>query len=344
VAARTLSERQLNRAMLARQGLLERSARPLPAMLARMGGLQAQYAPSMYVGLWSRLAGLERAAVTRGLERRRLVQGTLLRATIHLVPREAYWPWALAVRDARRALWLRAHRGAPTAAAMEDAAGALRRALADGPLWRKEIEAVIGRPATPGINLWLDLVRVPPSGTWEHRAANRWGLAEDWIGPPEPGLTVAAARERLVREYLAAFGPASRHDVASWTGLPLREVDDVLAGITLREFVTEDGTPLADLPRLPLPDPDTPAPVRFLPTFDAALLAHARRTGIVPEATRPRIFHTKRPQSIGTVLVDGAVRATWWPEDGGIATEALEPAGEDPGVAAEAAALAAFAG
>ncbi len=339
---RTLSRRELNRALLARQGLLERSRRSLPATLMRMGGLQAQYAPSMYVGLWTRLEDFERGTLTRALERRSLVQATLLRATIHLVGREAYWPWALAVRDTRRARWLAAYRGAPAASAMEDAAAALRRALADGPLWRKEIEALIGKEPTRGINLWLDLVRVPPSGTWEHRVANRWGLAEDWIGPPEPGLTVAAAREALVREYLTAFGPAAPADVASWTGIAPRELAPVLGSIRTRDFVTEDGTPLLDLPRLPLPDPDVPAPVRFLPTYDAVLLAHCRRTGILPENHRPRVFDTKMPASIGTVLVDGEVRATWKPDGNAIAVAPLDPAGEVPAVMREAAALAAF--
>ena len=344
MAPRTLSPRELNRALLLRQGLLERSHRSLPAMLSRMGGLQSQYAPSMYIGLWARLDGLRRDAPTRALERRALVQGTLLRGTIHLVAREDYWPWALAVRDARRARWLAAHRGAPAASVMEDAARILAARLRDGPLWRKDVEALIGKVPTAGINLWLDLVRVPPSGTWEHRPAHLWGLAEESIGPPEPGLTVAASRERLVRAYLAAFGPASRHDAASWTGIPVGELGPVLERIPTREFAAQDGTSLLDLPRRPLPDPATPAPVRFLPTYDAVLLTHCRRAGVLPEAHRPHVFSTKMPASVGTVLVDGEVRATWKPDGDGIAVTPLDEAGAGPEVEREAAALAAFSG
>src|SRR3712207_2847698 len=92
-----LSTRTINRALLARQGLLERRELPLPDALDAMGGLQAQYAPSMYVGLWSRVAAFERDSLTRALERREVVQATLLRSTIHLVSRADFWPLAVAI-------------------------------------------------------------------------------------------------------------------------------------------------------------------------------------------------------------------------------------------------------
>src|SRR5919109_4994554 len=100
---RTLTARELNRALLARQGLLERRALEIPDALDAMGALQAQYAPSMYVGLWTRLAGFERGSLTRALEARDVIQGTLMRTTIHLVSRADYWPLAIAIRHARRA-------------------------------------------------------------------------------------------------------------------------------------------------------------------------------------------------------------------------------------------------
>ena len=120
----------------------------------------------------------------------------------------------------------------------------------------------------------------------------------------------------LVTRYLRGFGPATRHDVASFTGLPLPDVDRALGGLALRRFRSESGDELLDLPRAPLPDPDTPAPARFLPTWDATLLAHARRTGILPEEHRPKIFNVKAPQSSPTFLVDGRVAGTWKAEEG----------------------------
>jgi Winged helix DNA-binding domain len=317
---RVLSQRALNRALLARQLLLERSPAPLPRALERVGGIQAQYAPSMYFGLWSRVRALDPAAITRGLERRSLVLATLMRSTIHLVSRADYWPLALAVGDVRRRSWARSVKG--DEAAMRRAAARLREALRDGPLRRAEIEALIGKEAARWAGFFLDLVRVPPSGTWERRRADLYAAAEDWLGPAE--TTVEAGRERLATRYLRAFGPASRADVTNFTGFTPAEVDAALAGVELRRFQSEDGTELLDVPRAPLPDADTPAPPRLIPTWDAILLVHARRTGVLPEEHRPRIFSTKTPHSFPTFLVDGAVAGTWREQDGQVR---LEPFG-----------------
>jgi hypothetical protein len=280
-----LDERALNRAVLARQHLLARAALPLPETLEAIAGIQAQYAPSMYVGLWSRVADLERAALTTALEERRVVQGTLMRVTIHLVSPADYWPFALATREARRILWLRARKDAPSEAQMAAGARELRKALAGGnALRRTEIDAMLGKVRAHGVGLWLDMVRVPPSGTWERRRADTYGLAEEWVGA-EPDADGAAAQ--LVRRYLAGFGPATRKDVASFTGIKLTQLKPVLEALELDTHESESGEPLLDVPGAPLPDPDTPAPVRFLPTWDATLLVHCRRAGIVREEHRP---------------------------------------------------------
>jgi Winged helix DNA-binding domain len=129
------------------------------------------------------------------------------------------------------------------------------------------------------------------------------------------------ATELLVRRYLGGFGPARPNDIADWAGLKLTELKPVLERLQLRRFRDEAGRELVDLPRAPLPAAETPAPVRFLPIWDATLLTHARRTGILPEPYRPRVFDIKLPQSIGTFLVDGAVAGTWRPERGRIVTK-----------------------
>nr|WP_269204508.1 winged helix DNA-binding domain-containing protein [Motilibacter deserti] len=291
--------------------------------MERVGGIQAQYAPSMYVGLWSRMRGFARADLTRALEAREVVQGTLLRATIHLVSAADYWPMALAVRDERRRWQLRAVRETPEeeyAAAAERASAA----LVAGPLKRAQLEEATRPVKATGAGLWLDMVRVPPSGTWERRRADTFATAESWLGPP-PADAAARGVELLVRRYLTGFGPAPRAAVADWAGLPVRALDEVLERLRLRRFVAEDGVELVDLPGLPLPDPDVPAPVRFLPTWDAVLLAHARRTQVLPEAYRPLVFSTRTPQSVGTFLVDGAVAGTWKPVGGRIELHELEP-------------------
>jgi winged helix DNA-binding protein len=312
---RVLTERELNRALLARQLLLERAKLPIPRAVERIGGLQTQYAPSAYIGLWSRLEGFERHALTRALERRAVVQATLMRNTIHVVSPRDYWPLILAIRRERQA-WSRRVQKTETRA-LERAATRLRNFLAEGPRRRTELQQLGGEIWRPGIAIWADLVRVPPSGTWERRRADLFGLADDWL-EPEPQLAEEEAIEHLVRRYLGAFGPATRTDIADWAGMRVGALAPTLARLRLRRFRDESGNELLDLPRGPLPDPETPAPPRFLPTWDATLLVHARRAGILPEQYRSRIFHIKNPQSEATFLVDGAVAGTWRYEQGRI--------------------------
>jgi Winged helix DNA-binding domain len=310
-AERVLSRRELNRAVLARQLLLERARSSIPRTLERMGGLQAQYAPSMYIGLWSRIEGFERDSLTRALERRSVVQATLMRSTIHLVSRADYWPFELGVKRARAEWARRVATYSMPAAKLSAAARNLRARLDGGTMRRAEIEELLGKDVARGVGMELDMVRVPPSGTWERRRADLYAAAEDWLGPPPGDLTEAGGIELLVRRYLGAFGPATPAVVADWAGLPVAAVQQHLDRVATRRFRADDGTELLDLPRAPLPHGDTPAPVRFLPTWDATLLVHARRAGILPEEYRPRIFDMKMPQSIGTFIVDGAVAGTW---------------------------------
>ena len=309
-AERVLTERELNRALLMRQMLLERAKTPLPRALERVGGIQAQYAPSMYVGLWSRLAGFERDRLTRALERRSVVQGTLMRATIHLVSKRDYWPCAVGIARRQREWWVRVHSGLSERSIIR-AAEKLRPVLAERPLHQTEIDELLqgGAATRNGVGIFLNLVRVPPSGTWERRRADLYGLAEDWVGPRRIGEE--AGIDRLVRMYLQGFGPARKTEIADWAGLNIADVTASLARTELRRFRDEQGKELVDLPRAPLPDAETPAPVRFLPVWDATLLVHARRTQILPERYRSRVFNVKTPNSVNTFLVDGQVAGTW---------------------------------
>ena len=193
--------------------------------------------------------------------------------------------------------------------------------MTDGPRRHDQIVGVVGRN-WGAVGPWLELVRVPPSGTWEKRRAHLFQTAERWVGPEDGGPSEAV--EHLVRRYLGAFGPASRADIAQWAGLRLGDLVPALERLSLRRFRDELGGELLDVPRAPLPDPETPAPVRFLPTWDAELLAHARRAGILPEQYRPRIFSTKTPNPFPTVLVDGAVAGTWRYADRHVEWDAFE--------------------
>jgi len=310
-----LTQRALNRALLARQLLLDRSTLSIAEAVEQVGGLQTQYAPSGYVGLWTRLQGFRRSALTRALEDRNVIQATLMRVTIHIVSRREFWRYAAGVHQARRQWALRTPGAAAGEGPMIEAATRLREALADGPRTVKEL-GDLGAGFVGNLGLWVDLVRVPPSGTWERRRADRLALADDWVGPCD--ATEADGREHLVRAYLRAFGPAAWRDIGSWAGLSVGEARQAAQGLMLVHYRDEDGRDLVDLPDATLPDPGIAAPVRFLPHWDAALLVHARRAGIVPEPFRPRIFSSRNPFSVGTYLVDGVVAGAWSVRNGRI--------------------------
>jgi hypothetical protein len=309
-----LTARRLNRALLARQMLLDRSPLDLVTVVERMGGIQMQYAPAGYIGLWSRMRDFERPMLTRALEERNVIQATMMRATIHTVSAADYWPSMAGIGRINREWYGRAWGREMIGTDMGSVARAVREELADGPLRMKPLTERLERRGFPPraamwAGLWVELVRVPPSGTWEQRRADLYGLADRWLTRVE--VTEDAGLEHLVRRYLGAFGPAPLRDVATWMGVKLGQMRHIAERMGLRPFRDAAGRPLVDVPDGSLPDPETPAPVRFIAVWDAMLLVHARRTEVLPEALRPFIFNTKTPHSLNTILVDGQVAATW---------------------------------
>ncbi len=286
------------------------------------------------------MRGFQRRSLTNALEDRSVIQATLMRTTIHMVPADEFWRYAAGVRHSRRTWALRAWRDLDEAT-MVARANELRSALRDGPHTVKEL-GDLGAGFIGNLGLWVDLVRVPPSGTWERRRADRLALAEAWLGPDDATETEGLAH--LVRAYLGAFGPAPWKDIASWAGVSVTDLKRGAAELSLVRHRDEAGRELLDVPDAPLPDPDTPAPVRFLPHWDAALLVHARRTGLLPEEHRPRVFTTRNPFSVGTVLVDGRVVAAWSIRDGRVEIDSYEPvsAADADAIEVERAALEAF--
>jgi hypothetical protein len=334
MAERTLTQRALNRALLARQLLLERASMPIEDAVAQVGGLQTQYAPSGYVGLWTRLASFERDDLTVALQERRVIPAALMRGTIHLVHRREFWRYAMGVRQARRDNALRnlPRATGATEAGLVVGAERMRHALADGPRSVREL-GDLAKGFVGNLGLWVDLVRVPPSGTWERRRADQLALAEDWVGPCD--ATELEGFEHLVRAYLRAFGPAPWRDIASWAGIPTNVAKDAGQRLELVTYRDDGGAALVDLPGAPLPDPDTAAPVRFLPHWDANLLVHARRSGILPEVHRSRVFSIRNPFSVGTYLVDGVVAGAWSVKDRHVELDPYRPLSGADGQAVE---------
>jgi hypothetical protein len=324
----TLSPRTLNRTLLGRQHLLERTSSDPIAVMRDMGGIQMQYAPAGYIGLWSRVRDFARPMLTGALEERRAVQGTMMRATIHTVAADDYWPMMAGIRRFNREWYAKAQAAAIGATDMEAVADAIREELAGGPLrigHLSERLAERGFPprAATWAATWVDMVRVPPSGTWERRRADLYGLADRWL--PAVDVSEEDGMAHLVRRYLGAFGPAPLKDVATWMGVTVGQVKPVAEGMALSTHADESGRTLFDLPDATLSDPETPAPARFIGVWDAMLLVHARRTQVLPEEYRPLIFNTKTPHSVNTFLLDGQVAGTWRHEEGDIQLSPLRP-------------------
>jgi hypothetical protein len=328
---RVLSRRQLNRALLERQLLLER--RPLTAVKAveRLGGLQAQWTPSPYLSLWARLEGFEREELTRALEQRRLVKALLQRGTLHLVTPGDYWAISTARRELGDALWPPAYHALVPRARLAELAQLVLSELDSGSRTFKEIRALLephaqGGLATPTF-LWrrvqghAGFVHVPPSGIWGYGGQGVYAAAGRLKGePPDP----EQAFEHLVRRYLGAYGPATKQDIGQWSGIPrLTPIAASLERLPLRTFADERGRTLYDLPRALLPDPETPAPPRLVPRFDNLVLSHADRSRVLGDLPPSRIV-TNNGLVHATILVDGFVAGTWQLEHGCVR---LEPFG-----------------
>ena len=344
MTATVLGPRRLNRALLARQLLLERSSLPIPPALESLAGIQNQYAPNAYIRLWSCLEGFRRDDLTRAYEAGRVVQGTLMRGTIHAISARDHGPFAAAITEPMRAWARRAYRGDDFG--RDDLVDRVRTSLRGRTMRPAELQELRGKaPDATWATLHLDagLLRIPPSGTWERRRADIYGLADDVI-TADDGPVTESPLAHLVRRYLGGFGPAGVRDIGLFAGVPITLLKPVVEGMELRTFRDEAGGTLMDIPDGPLPGPDTPAPVRFLPTWDAALLVHARRTLVLPERYRPLIFHTRMPPSYPTFLVDGQVAGTWKYADGRVTTSPFETLSRDAAAAvdAEAERLAAF--
>jgi hypothetical protein len=321
--------RELNRALLARQGLLERLDAPLVEAVEAVGALQAQHWPALPVALWSRVQNFARADLHDALGRRELLSGTLLRATLHLVSAREHPAYAAVVAAAGTDDWRR------TAAEPGGEVDALRAGLLaytrDAPRSGEEIAAFIEewvaahpRALDPtelerqrahrwrAFLRWSALVREPADGRWGTKAPAALRAAPGSEAPP---VGEEEALETVIRRHLRAFGPAGAEDIAGWIGWRVTPVRAALERLAPQLVGLEDerGRPLFDLPQAPRPDAETPAAPRLLAAFDSVLLAYAvgRRARILPDAHREAVYERANLRIRPTFLVDGLVAGTW---------------------------------
>jgi Winged helix DNA-binding domain len=310
-----LSPRALGRATLARQLLLERAPNMTAIeVIERLAGMQAQAPNAPYVGLWTRLDGFDPRELSELITSRRAVRAPLMRATIHLVTARD----CVRLRPVIQPVLERGFAGAPfdvSGANIETLLEVGRQLASERSFTRPELGATLAETwpdvdptsLAYAVTYLVPLVQVPPRGVWGRSGAARWMTAEAWLGEP---LESGYALEEVVRRYLAAFGPATIRDVQTWSGLTrLGEIADRLRP-GLRVFHNEQGSELLDLPDAPRPDPDTPAPPRFLPEYDNLLLSHADRTRVIPGGEPIPLLPGAGARS-GTLLVDGVFTATW---------------------------------
>jgi hypothetical protein len=326
-----LTPRAPNRALLARQLLLRREPLGVQDALEHLVGLQAQAPLAPYVALWSRLRDFDPTALSAALEQRRAVRMTLMRVTIHLATardalglRPLVQP--LAEQVFRSSQFHRDTDGVDLDALLERA----RALVEERPRTRVELSAALAErwpdrdPASLAyaFTFLAPLVHVPPRGLWGMTGPVALTTTEAWLGRAVDGERVP---DEAVLRYLRAFGPATVADVAKWSRVAgLRPVLERLRP-RLRTFRDEAGRELFDVPGAPLPDPDTPAPPRFLPEFDNALLSHADRTRIIPAAAPRLPLPAGNGARMGTFLVDGFLRGIWRYEDGDVRTEPFGP-------------------
>jgi Winged helix DNA-binding domain len=329
-APERLSERALNRALLARQGLLERFDTPLVEVVEAIGAMQGQAWAALPVGLWSRMASFAPEDLYAALERGDLFWGIGIRGTLHLVSAREHPSYAV-VAAGWTGSWQRAIK--ETTGAMDELRGALLAFAASQPRTNEEIRELAEGWVTEHPNAidpleveaqralkwrpicrWSALTRAPGDGAWGTKAP------ADHLAVPIPPSSEQAPRAedalvQVARRHLRAFGPAAAEDVAGWIGWRVPPIRELLAGLgsELATFEDEHGRTLYDLPDAPRPGPDTPAPPRLLGAFDSTLLAYAakRRERILPAALRDIVYQKANLQIRPTFLLDGLVAGTW---------------------------------
>lgn len=313
--AEVLTQRALNRALLARQWLVSRVDRSPLEVIEHLVALQAQQARPPFVGLWSRITGFHRADLRALLDNGEVVRATLMRATLHMMSRRDYFAFRPVLQPMLSAGAQAILRDRMQTFDLEAVLAEGRRLFVERPRTFTEVRNGLiaafpdadERAMGYTVRLYLPLILTPEEHDWSYRADGDFGLIPGW--PDDPGDPSPAAHE-LVLRYLAAFGPASVADVQAWSAL--KGLAPVLQELRprLQVFRDERKRELFDLPDAPRPSEELDVPARFVADFDNLVLGHADRTRVIADAHRPVVV-TKNGLVLPTILVDGFVAGTW---------------------------------
>ncbi len=317
MAERVLSLRELNRAVLARQLLLERAPLPPVEVIEHLVGMQAQWPQSPFIGIWTRTTDFARADLERELTAGNVLKANLMRMTLHLVTRRDYGLMrAMLSESYHMEAW-------PNSALVADA---LRKVALAGPVTNADALAVVEREygltgieariAWRGARQRAHILHHHETALWNGRPEGRF------VAVDEPDIfDPLVARAEILRRFIAAFGPVSNRDIDQWAMMRMPQIQPALDMLEpLRRYKDEHGRALIDIVGGLLPDAEVKAPVRFLPKWDNVLLAYADRTRILPEPYR-RVVIKKNGDVAPTFLVDGFVCGTWRFEKQHVMTE-----------------------
>jgi hypothetical protein len=315
VTGRVLTLRELNRATLARQLLLERAALPVPAAVERLVGLQAQAQLPPYVGLWTRLNDFSRDSLAHLIEDHTIVKVTFIRATLHVITAEDYVRLRGTIQPVLEGASESIAKQRGAAFDLDKILRTARDYFAEQPRSFAEITARF-EELMPDVDVsairytirtHLPLVVVPNDSRWSYPGNPKFTLAEAWLGKPVPTENDFRG---LVLRYLAAFGPAGVTDIQTWSGLGKLKAAVEALKPELVTYNDEHGRELYDLPDTLLPAADVPAPIRFLPEYDNLLLSHSNRTRVLADEFRSKVY-LPGLRVAATFLVDGFVAGVW---------------------------------
>jgi uncharacterized protein YcaQ len=361
---------------LRRQHLRRRAPRKGALDVASaIGGLHAQLLSSAELTLWARVDDLGPDDLSRALwTERSLIKTWAMRGTLHLLPAAQLPVWQAALgtrRGYRSAAWLRYFDLTP--ATLDAVLDAVAQALDGPPLTREELAGAVARlTGTPSLGekmlgSWGSLLKPAAFQGRLCFAPSRgpnvcFTRPDRWLagrpGGAGPAVDPEEALRQVTRAYLAAYGPATREELARWwgetpprAGRMLAALGDAAVRVELEGAAPGGGAPwmLAE-DVAPAATATLEGAVRLLPAFDQYVVTAPRDPSpVIPPGTLARIY---RPQGwLSPVLLkDGRIAGVWRHERRGASLDvAVEPfaplpAGARRAVAAEAERLAAFTG